>query len=124
MGIEEMFAIKKIRRLNLNYLVKKLRLEKKWSPDKAREAVRKYKNFLILKYKYPKKKISPTRDVDEAWHAHILHTYRYMQDCGEIFGAYLHHQPASTAKRDLEMCATSYLATAELYYKEFKEIYI
>jgi len=36
---------------------------------------------------------SPTRDVDCAWHAFILHTQAYMDYCNARFGTYLHHDP-------------------------------
>lgn len=32
-------------------------------------------------------------DVDDIWHAHILHTRKYAEDCGSYFGYFLHHTP-------------------------------
>lgn len=40
-------------------------------------------------------RVEPTPDVDEVWHAHILHTRRYAEDCDRMFGAFLHHDPAA-----------------------------
>lgn len=34
-----------------------------------------------------------TQRVDCVWHAHILHTKRYAQDCEWFFGYFLHHTP-------------------------------
>jgi hypothetical protein len=32
-------------------------------------------------------------EVDEVWHAHLLDSLPYSEDCRRIFGAYLHHDP-------------------------------
>src|SRR5260370_1007803 len=34
-----------------------------------------------------------TDDVDQVWHAHILHTIQYRSDRDRIFGEYLDHRP-------------------------------
>jgi len=40
------------------------------------------------------KKIRPTNQlVDIFWHTHILFTRKYHDDCKNIFGRYLHHEP-------------------------------
>lgn len=39
--------------------------------------------------------VSPSKPVDAAWHAFILHTWDYTQFCEETFGYYLHHQPST-----------------------------
>lgn len=38
-------------------------------------------------------KVRPDKDVDEYWHAHILHTKQYAEDCQRYFGYFLHHEP-------------------------------
>lgn len=42
----------------------------------------------------------PSRAVDEAWHAHILHTEAYQRWCRAAFGRLLHHTPAEVLSRD------------------------
>jgi len=37
--------------------------------------------------------VSPTFEVDVAWHAFILHTRDYTNYCMERFGHYVHHEP-------------------------------
>lgn len=37
-------------------------------------------------------------DVDEVWHAHILHTQTYAEDCEDYFGHFLHHLPEGPGK--------------------------
>lgn len=59
----------------------------------AREAIADYRRFLDLVKRERKKRQVPGRQVDKVWHAHILHTQRYHDDCQSVFGCYLHHAP-------------------------------
>jgi len=89
-------AILEIQNLNLEPIQYKMMDEEEgegWSKAKTFEIAFQYRNFLILKVLYPKKTISPTRDIDKMWHYHILDTSKYMLDCQNIFGNYLHHFP-------------------------------
>lgn len=52
-----------------------------------------YREFLRHSKLNPLSKTSPNRLVDEFWHAHILHSEKYVSDCAEYFGYYLHHCP-------------------------------
>jgi hypothetical protein len=36
---------------------------------------------------------SHTELADLIWHEHMLDTKRYAQDCGRLFGRFLHHVP-------------------------------
>ena len=64
-----------------------------WDKDFASEIAQLYKTFLFLNKKYPEEILVPTREIDEFWHLHILFTKKYHEDCQNIFGYYLHHQP-------------------------------
>jgi hypothetical protein len=52
-----------------------------------------YREFLRQSKLNPTSKVSPNLFVDEFWHAHILHTEKYVSDCAEYFGYYFHHRP-------------------------------
>lgn len=52
-----------------------------------------YREFLRSSKLNPASKSSPSLLVDEFWHAHILHTEKYVTDCASYFGYYLHHCP-------------------------------
>ncbi|HEX2549313.1 MAG TPA: hypothetical protein VHM20_05755 [Gammaproteobacteria bacterium] len=89
-----------------------------WGREDALHCLQLYKNFLWLQKKYHLEPLVPTREIDEFWHNHILYTKNYFQDCLQIFGHYLHHQPAS-ADENPQHLIQSYLKTKELYFKEF-----
>lgn len=52
-----------------------------------------YKRWLFLRRKFEGELMPPTKDIDIFWHAHILDTFRYHEDCDRVFGYYLHHNP-------------------------------
>lgn len=64
-----------------------------WTTDQANYYEMEYKQFLALSVKYPEADISPSRNVDAFWHAHILNTRKYARDCENTFGYFVHHEP-------------------------------
>ncbi len=115
--------IERIKSKNFDYLVNRLVHKEHWSLEDAQEGVRQYRNFLILIYKYPQRRLAPTRLIDEVWHAHILYTREYTQDCEEIFGSYRHHTPVDDSKCSEEERQQVLIETAILYTEEFQESY-
>jgi hypothetical protein len=105
--------------LELGFVEK--RLAEKWSWLEAKEAVRRYKRFLLLIRRYPKETLAPAPDMDEAWHAHILFTREYMRDCEAVFGFYLHHSPVREGEGKRMKKAQS--TASSLFMKEFGESY-
>ena len=64
-----------------------------WSQDRLGAAELGYRRYLVMCGMEPETAIIPTLDVDEVWHAHVLHTKRYAEDCNAFFGYFLHHEP-------------------------------
>jgi hypothetical protein len=52
-----------------------------------------YRRFLTLKAENPDVRLTPTPLMDLFWHAHILDTMSYAEDCEEILGRFMHHVP-------------------------------
>jgi uncharacterized membrane protein YgcG len=46
-----------------------------------------------------KKVLAPSKPVDAAWHAFVLHTRDYEAYCRERFGRLIHHQPSEAEDR-------------------------
>jgi len=113
-----------IRNLGLEFLEKRFVDREGWSQTDAEETVRRYKNFLILLYKYPDHLVAPAPDIDEAWHNHILFTQEYTRDCHAIFGGYLHHTPSQNlGAEEKRVMEEAQLHAADLYMEEFHEPY-
>jgi hypothetical protein len=66
-----------------------------WTREFAESIERAYKNYLtvLVKHSGDAEDIVVSKDVDEFWHTHILHTMKYTEDCERVFGTYLHHSP-------------------------------
>lgn len=96
-----------------------------WSEQEVCQAIRYYKNFLILNVKYgdQKKIIPPSLEMDEIWHHHILDTRKYITDCNNIFGYYFHHYPyfGTRGEDDKKALDLTFNITQELHLEEFGE---
>lgn len=110
----------KIEALDLEPIKFKLVKEKGWPLQKADSVEKLYKAYLLLFALYPCEEHVPTPDIDEMWHSHILDTYKYMADCHDIFGFYLHHYPylGMLGTEDAALATAQFAATR----KRFQEI--
>jgi len=95
-----------------------------WSREQADRNEREYKRFLALMAKFPDEPIVPNTDVDKFWHAHILDTMKYAEDCDRIFGYFVHHFPYFGMRdaEDAANLASAASATQRLYAQEFGEV--
>ena len=64
-----------------------------WSINKVEGLEVWYRRFLYLSNIYNEKIIVPSKDIDIFWHTHILDTQKYIFDCDNLFGRYIHHFP-------------------------------
>ncbi|WKB51310.1 glycine-rich domain-containing protein [Eleftheria terrae] len=97
--------------------------ENPWSRERAELAALGYRRYLVLQAKYPGKIIPPTEDIDTFWHAHILDTRKYAEDCQNVFGCLLHHFPYSGLRGDEDLSRHEAAASdmKALYEREFGE---
>lgn len=113
-----------IENLDLSYIVAAMCAENypmpRWIKAEADHCCQLYKNFLYLMKKHPNENLVPTREIDEFWHNHILYTKNYLRDCLQIFGHYLHHDPASPDENP-EHLAINYQKTKQFYLEEYKQ---
>jgi hypothetical protein len=109
-------------RLDLSYLVNAMCAEHyplpRWSQQDAEHCIKLYKNFLLLHHLHPGVTLVPTKEIDECWHNHILHTKKYHRDCEQIFGHHLHHDPAQPGEDDAGL-VNAYQHTKELFLQAF-----
>jgi hypothetical protein len=94
-----------------------------WTRQYADSIAVAYKTYLTMLVKHPDdaEDILLSEDVDEFWHTHILQTRKYMQDCQNVFGNYLHHEPhvGEVTPADLEKRTVQAEKTRQLYEREF-----
>jgi len=94
-----------------------------WSREYVERMETAYKRFLILMVKFPEETIAPTKDVDKFWHAHILDTIKYAEDCQNVFGYFLHHFPyfGMRGEQDAADLKAAAERMHELHMREFGE---
>jgi hypothetical protein len=94
-----------------------------WSREYTDSIEAAYKNYLTMLVKYPEdaEDILLSEDVDEFWHTHILQTKKYADDCQQVFGTFLHHNPqvGERTSADVERRAALSAKTHRLYRHEF-----
>ncbi|MBW8757612.1 MAG: TIGR04222 domain-containing membrane protein [Burkholderiales bacterium] len=87
-----------------------------WTLGYALAVAEEYRRFLVLT-QAAGQAVSPSPDVDEAWHLHLTRTAHYEAFCTAVFGRFLHHAPARAGEgakhRDM------YAATLEAYRAAF-----
>ncbi len=107
-----------LKRLNLTAIMARVQKEQGWTAAEATEAELWYRRFLQLSLERGSKPFyAITEQADHVWHAHILFTRKYRQDCERIFGGYLDHTPADKGPDSLSQ--ERQRQAAALYFKEF-----
>ncbi|HYC44594.1 MAG TPA: hypothetical protein VED01_03820 [Burkholderiales bacterium] len=95
-----------------------------WTREYADSIEAAYKTYLTMLAKYPEhaEDIMLAKDVDEFWHTHILQTMKYADDCQNVFGAFLHHNPHVGPRDDAVFAERAAKAeeTRRLYEREFQ----
>ena len=94
-----------------------------WPLNKAETLEVWYRRFLYLSSIYNDKVIVPSKDIDMFWHTHILDTQKYMLDCENLFGRYIHHFPyfGMRGEKDRNQLKKSFHETEELFLLHFSE---
>lgn len=80
-----------------------------------------YRRFLSLKVCYPGKPLVPSKLIDKIWHAHILDTKAYREDCDKVFGQFIDHFPyfGIYGTEDYRNLQFAYKETLALYEKHY-----
>lgn len=92
-----------------------------WTDEEALLAEREYRRFLALHLLHPGVPLTPSKLVDQVWHAHILDTRNYERDMRTVLGRFLHHDahtagPAPSPEAE----AAAWERTRQLYRAAFE----
>lgn len=95
--------------------------EEKWNIQKTKQAISRYRMFLLLVYLYPNSQLVPNQEIDKVWHFHILDTMKYAEDCEMLFGKFIHHFPyfGERGKIDKDNLQTAFGRTQVLFQEHF-----
>ncbi|MDN4547165.1 hypothetical protein [Pseudomonas sp. C32] len=80
-----------------------------------------YRRFLTLKCLYPNVALVPSKQVDAIWHAHILDTRAYRENCLQVFGRFIDHYPyfGIYGQDDYQELKSAFAHTVALYEQHF-----
>jgi hypothetical protein len=104
----------KIESLDLTGIKKRLQSCHGWTEQECNTIEPQYKAFLGLHLEHHGQNLTPTQKIDDMWHAHILHTRKYVAFCEDVFGCYLHHNPHAVEVSDEVKRQEQFLNTKEL----------
>jgi len=101
--------------------VARLARENRWTRGYAERVCAEYKRFAFLSLSagHP---CTPSDQVDQAWHLHVLHTASYWEHfCGEVLQSPLHHGPTRGGAAETEKFRALYDKTLQSYRACFSE---
>lgn len=98
----------------------RLAYENNWSPNFTLEVIEEYKRFIYLlcRCEHP---VTPSRDVDQVWHLHLLYTKDYWLEFVPKLSKTPHHNPTRGGKDEGKKFIGYYENTLSSYRKIFKE---
>lgn len=96
----------------------RLARDNNWSVNFAKRAIEEYKKFVFLAMTagHP---VTPSDEVDQVWHLHLLYTRSYWEDFSRILGKPLHHGPTRGGVDEGMKFHTWYQNTLDSYSKVF-----
>ena len=99
---------------------KRLAAENGWTDDYTCRVIHEYKKFLFLCCL--SSGVTPSGDVDQAWHLHLTYTQSYWTElCRNTLGRDIHHTPTRGGEQEAEKYSVAYLYTLDLYKRKFGE---
>ncbi len=97
----------------------RLARENGWPADYARKVIAEYKRFIYLVL-VSNQELTPSDQVDQAWHLHMAYTHSYWHDlCRDILGRELHHLPTQGGASEQARFRAQYEQTLRIYTGEF-----
>jgi hypothetical protein len=94
--------------------------ENNWPYDLGSRAIHEYKRFVYLAMVSPMP-VTPSDEVDQVWHLHLLYTRSYWEQLNRILPRPLHHGPTAGGQEEDEKFNDWYERTKALYQSEFGE---
>jgi len=94
--------------------------ENGWNYQFALRAILEYKRFMFLVC-VSTSTLTPSDEVDQVWHLHLLYTHAYWEDfCQKTLGKLVHHGPTKGGQAEREKFADLYQNTKNFYFEKFK----
>lgn len=98
----------------------RLARENGWTIEYSIRAIHEYKKFIFMLCiaDHP---LTPSDQVDQVWHLHLLYTQSYWTDfCQNLIGRQIHHGPTKGGKAEGDKYNDLYEKTLQLYKVQFE----
>jgi hypothetical protein len=100
-------------------LTQRLARENGWSIEYSKRVIDEYKKFLYLAMT-TKDSVTPSDEVDQAWHLHMLYTESYWDElCGKVLGREIGHGPTKGGNSEKVKYNDQYNKTLAMYKDAF-----
>lgn len=98
----------------------RLSKENDWTKEYTLRVVEEYKKFMFLAVVagHP---VTPSEEIDQAWHLHLLYTQSYWKEFREILGIDINHGPTKGSKEEGDKFIDWYEKTKESYRQLFSK---
>ncbi|UTW64629.1 hypothetical protein KFE98_03280 [bacterium SCSIO 12741] len=101
----------------------RLARENDWSMEYSVRTIHEYKKFLFL-ICIAKHPLTPSDQVDQVWHLHLLYTHSYWIDlCKNTLNRDIHHGPTKGGQQEKDKFKDWYGETKRFYQQVFEEPY-
>lgn len=98
----------------------RLARENGWTIEYSIRAVHEYKKFIFMLC-IADHSLTPSDQVDQVWHLHLLYTHSYWIDfCQNLIGRQIHHGPTRGGKAEGDKYNDLYEKTLQLYKRLFE----
>lgn len=98
----------------------RLARENAWTIEYSIRAILEYKKFIFL-LTITTHPLTPSDEVDQVWHLHLLYTQSYWEDfCKNTIKRKIHHAPTKGGDNEKAKFTNWYEKTKELYLEVFK----
>lgn len=98
----------------------RLARDNRWTRDYARRVTEEYRRFAYLAATAGHE-VTPSDEVDQAWHLHLTYTRHYWGAFAEALGKPLHHGPTKGGPQEDRRYRENYAATLKSYEAAFGE---
>ncbi len=98
----------------------RLARENGWTIEYSTRAIIEYKKFIFL-LTISNHPLTPSDQVDQVWHLHLLYTQSYWEDfCENVIKQKIHHGPTKGGEIEKTKYTNWYEKTKELYFETFR----
>lgn len=98
----------------------RLARENRWTIEYSIRAILEYKKFIFLLI-ISNQPLTPSDQVDQVWHLHLLYTQSYWEDfCNNTLKKKIHHGPTKGGDNEKNKFVNWYEKTKEFYLEHFK----